>query len=127
VHGQVAGTPGRQAEACGAADIAVPRSLIRQTPGGGNPRSGNPGNGSAPVANSDEQLVSVLATLEECRTALRQAGKDDTAQLVSVAILDVRMKLNHIGHAELKALCEEMLPSDAGTPPRRRPLLRVVK
>jgi len=78
------------------------------------------------VANSDEQLLSVLATLEDCRTALRQTGKDDTAQLVSVAILDVRMKLNHIGDAELKALCDEMLMSEEGAP-RRRPLLRVVK
>jgi hypothetical protein len=78
------------------------------------------------VTNSDEQMLSVLATLEDCRTALRQAGKDDTAQLVSVAILDVRMKLNHISDAELKALCEAILLSEEGAP-RRRPLLRVVK
>ena len=78
------------------------------------------------MANSDEQLLSVLATLEECRAALRRARKDDTAQLVSVAILDLRMKLNHISDAELKALCDEMLLT-GGRSQRRRPLLRLVK
>jgi predicted negative regulator of RcsB-dependent stress response len=79
------------------------------------------------VANSDEQLLSVLATLEECRAALRQARKDDTAQLLSVAILDLRMKLSHIADAELKALCEEMLSETQAREGRRRPLLRLVK
>jgi hypothetical protein len=83
------------------------------------------------VVNSDEQLLSVLTTLEECRAALRQARNDDTAQLLSVAILDLRMKLSHIGDAELRALCEEMLLSDApdaqAREGRRRPLLRLVK
>ncbi len=58
------------------------------------------------MANSDEQLLEILATLEECRSALRQDGRLDTAQLVSVAILDLRMKLNRVSDAELKALCE---------------------
>jgi hypothetical protein len=66
--------------------------------------------------------------LEECRAALRQARKDDTAQLLSVAILDLRMKLNHIGDAELRALCDELLLSDAqAREGHRRPLLRLVK
>ena len=80
------------------------------------------------MSNSDEQLLSVLATLEECRAALRQARKDDTAQLLSVAILDLRMKLNHIGDAELRALCDEMLLSDPqAREGHRPPLLRLVK
>ena len=78
-----------------------------------------------PVANSEEQLIAILARLEECRAALKVGGNRDTAQLVSVAILDLRMKLNRIGDAELSALCEEMLPDEGA--PRRRPLLRVVK
>lgn len=91
----------------------------------------------APVANSNEQLLAVLARLEECRAALTARGNRETAQLVSVAILDLRMKLNRIGDAELKALCEAMLPGEAGldptcdpnsqVAPRRHPLLRVVK
>ena len=93
------------------------------------------------MANSDEQLLSVLATLEECRAVLLAGGSRDTAQLVSVAILELRMKLNRISDTELKALCEAMLPDEVrpdrsrdpksdGKPPagqRRRPLLRLVK
>jgi hypothetical protein len=96
---------------------------------------------TTPVSNSDEQLLSVLATLEECRAVLQDGGSRDTAQLISVAILELRMKLNRIGDEELKALCEAMLPEEARTdrsgntkpdakPPagqRRRPLLRLVK
>jgi len=96
-----------------------------------------------PVLNSDEQLVAVLAMLEECRAALAASGNRDSAHLVSVAALDVRMKLNRIGDAELKLLCEAMVTKDvAGDEPReagpldedtspqeppRRPLLRLVK
>ena len=54
------------------------------------------------MVNSDEHLLSVLEMLEECRAVLRESGRDETAQLVSVAILDLRMKLNQIGDAELK-------------------------
>ena len=96
---------------------------------------------TTPVSNSDEQLLSVLATLEECRAILQDGGSRDTAQLISVAILELRMKLNRIGDEELKALCEAMLPDEArmdrsgntrpdAKPPagqRRRPLLRLVK
>lgn len=78
------------------------------------------------MVNSDEQLLTILKTLEECRGALLDIGKTDTAQIVSVAILDLKMKLNHIADSELRALCEEMtLPECEDR--SRRPLLRVVK
>jgi hypothetical protein len=87
------------------------------------------------VFDSDERLLSVLATLEECRVALANGGNPETAHLVSVAVLDLRMKLNRITDAELRALCDEISPIDATTdktcdsrpPLRRRPLLRLVK
>jgi len=87
------------------------------------------------VFNSDQRLLSVLATLEECRAALANDGNAETAHLVSVAVLDLRMKLNRITDAELRALCDEISPVDAtidktrdSKPPlRRRPLLRLVK
>jgi hypothetical protein len=85
------------------------------------------------VVNSDEHLLAVLEMLEECRATLREDGRDETAQLVSVAILDLRMKLNQIGDAELKVLCEEIMRAEGqgdadGRPAQRRhPLLRVVK
>jgi hypothetical protein len=83
---------------------------------------------------SDERLASILEKLEECRARLLAGGNRDSAHLVSVAILDVRMRLHRIGDAELRALCDEMLagdgwPRDAKPAPggKRRPLLRVVK
>ena len=93
--------------------------------------------GSTPVANSDENLLSVLAQLEQCRASLLAGGSRETAELVSVVILELRMKLNEIDDAELKALCEEMTRTREPTEKtrdlksahaqRRRPLLRLVK
>ena len=83
------------------------------------------------MANLDEQLLSVLTSLEECRVALRAGGKDDTAQLVAVAILDLRMKLGRVADSELKALCDEiMLAADERAREARargQPQLRIVK
>jgi len=87
-----------------------------------------------PVANSEERLHSILATLEECRAALVACANRETAQLVSVAILELRMKLHRVADSELKAMCDAMLPDDAPAEgsqdprsPRRRPLLKLVK
>jgi len=92
---------------------------------------------STPVANSEENLLSVLAKLEECRSLLLAGGIRETAELVSVVILELRMKLNEIDDSELKALCEAMTKGKEPTEKlrdlksaqsqRRRPLLRLVK
>ena len=89
------------------------------------------------VANSEERLHAVLATLEECRAVLAGGANRETVQLLSVAILQLRMKLNEITDSELKALCDAMLPderlvetSQQAKPqhtPRRRPMLKLVK
>ena len=84
------------------------------------------------MAQSDQQLHAVLRSLEECRAILAEKGHE-TADLVSIAILDLRMKLNRIANAELKALCDEMLrdePEDHSgeiTAEDRFPRLRLVK
>ena len=57
----------------------------------------------------EENLRAVLATLEECQASLIMNGDRDTAHLVSVAILELRIKLNRIEDSELKALCDAML------------------
>ena len=93
-----------------------------------------------PVANSEERLHVILATLEQCRAGLIESSSRETAQLVSVAILELRMKLNRITDQELRALCDAMVPDDAAAErlqdpksphgphgPRRRPLLKLVK
>jgi hypothetical protein len=87
------------------------------------------------VANSEERLRSVLATLEQCRAVLDGSDRE-TALLVSVAILELRMKLHRITDSELKALCDAMLTDEAAersqqpkSPQgqRRRPLLKLVQ
>src|SRR5258708_26339040 len=96
-----------------------------------------------PVANSEERSHSILATLERCRAALIESGDRETALLVSVAALELRMKLHHVEDAELKALCDAMVSEQApeqasqeakspqgqdhGEGQRRRPLLKLVK
>lgn len=89
------------------------------------------------VANSEERLHSILGTLEECRAGLIDYANRETARLVSVAILDLRMKLHGIADTELKALCDAMLRDDApaARPPEPEsaygrshgPFLRLVK
>ena len=65
----------------------------------------------------EENLRAVLATLEECQASLVLNGDRDTAQLVSVAILELRIKLNRIEDSELKALCEAILREEATARP----------
>jgi hypothetical protein len=82
-------------------------------------------------------LQSVLRTLEDCRTALIDRGDPETAQLVSLAMLQLRLKLNRISDAELKALCDAITPEDgpaerSGNPKplqgqRQPPFLKLVK
>jgi hypothetical protein len=88
-------------------------------------------------SHSDERLLSVISALEGCRAALIDGGDREAALVLSVAILELRMKLNRIADSELKALCDAMLPDDPpaegsqypGSPQghRRRPVLKLVK
>jgi hypothetical protein len=91
--------------------------------------------GNTLVPNSEERLQGVLAKLEECQAALVSGGDRDTAQLLSVAILELRIKLNRIEDWELKVLCEAMLRepetvdrTSQEVPARRLPVtLKLVK
>ena len=64
------------------------------------------------AANSEDRLHSVLATLEQCRTALTKDARPETAKLVSLAILQLRMELHQVTDLELKALCDALMPAD---------------
>jgi hypothetical protein len=79
------------------------------------------------VANSDERLRSALTTLEECREFLIDGGNRETAQLVSIAILELRMKLNRIADSELKALCDVMSSHPKSQGRRSAAALKLVK
>src|SRR5262249_5462136 len=70
----------------------------------------------SPVSHSDEQLQSVLETLEGCRKVLNEMNSRESAELLSIVILDVRMKLKGIDSADLKALCDEMLRTAGNEP-----------
>jgi hypothetical protein len=63
----------------------------------------------AMAADSEEKSDSVLATLERGRAALLAHAGRETAELVALTILQLRMKLNRIAESELKALCDAMM------------------
>jgi hypothetical protein len=90
---------------------------MKQTTGSPPLYLASSGKEETPVASSEQQLHSVLATLEECREVLAANTHRETAQLLSVAILQLRMKLHRIADSELKALCDAMTPDDG--PPER--------
>lgn len=90
------------------------------------------------LANSEARLQSVLATLEQCQTNLVKGAEHETADLVAVAILQLRMKLKGVTESELKLLCdataaeEEAQAARNPRPPRARrrrgvPVLKLVK
>jgi hypothetical protein len=58
------------------------------------------------VSDSDAHLRGVIATLEENRVSLVESANPEAAQILSLAILQLRMRLHRIDDAELEALCE---------------------
>ena len=60
------------------------------------------------MSDINERLITVMSRLEHCQLVLAEAGERDTAQLVAMAMLQLRMRIHHIGDAELKALCDAM-------------------
>ncbi|CAN7148515.1 hypothetical protein LJR220_000040 [Bradyrhizobium sp. LjRoot220] len=87
-----------------------------------------------PVAHSEERLLSLLATLEECRAVLTDKGSPETARLLSLAILELRMELHRVTDSELKALCDLMVTDDQSAQSAKRdqgrrlpPYLKLVK
>ncbi|WP_043161864.1 hypothetical protein [Bradyrhizobium sp. Ai1a-2] len=59
-----------------------------------------------PVANVEERLLSLLATLEQCQSCLFEQGSEEIAKLLSLASLEVRMALHGVTGSDLKALCD---------------------
>ena len=90
------------------------------------------------MANSEERSPSILATLEQCQASLANDAEHDTADLLSVAILQLRMKLKGVTYTELKLLCDAQAAEEQaqaarnrkaprGRRRRGRPVLRLVK
>jgi hypothetical protein len=57
------------------------------------------------VSDSEAHLRSIVATLEENRAALVESSNLEAAQILAVAILQLRMRLHGIDGSELKAFC----------------------
>jgi hypothetical protein len=58
------------------------------------------------VSDSEAHLRSIIATLEENRAALVESANLEAAQILAVAILQLRMQLHGIDGSELKAFCQ---------------------
>ena len=87
-----------------------------------------------PAARSEERLLSLLATLEECRAFLAGKASPETGKLLSLAILELRMELHHVTDSELKTLCDRMVVDDqpardaqTGQGQRLPPYLKLIK
>ncbi|MGE9009672.1 hypothetical protein ACO2JO_13890 [Leptospira interrogans] len=92
------------------------------------------GTDKMPAAHSEERLLSLLATLEECRAFLMDKASPETARLLSLAILELRMELHRVTDSELKALCDLMVmdtqaaqSAKAEPGPRLPPYLKLIK
>ena len=90
------------------------------------------------AANSHARLRLILATLDQCRASLVNEAEHDTADLLSVTILQLRMKLKGVTDFELKLLCDAQAAEEQAQPPRNgkppggrrrrgRPVLKLVK
>lgn len=58
------------------------------------------------VSDSEAHLRSIIATLEENRAALVESSNLEAAQILAVAILQLRMRLHGIDGSELKVFCQ---------------------
>jgi hypothetical protein len=65
------------------------------------------------ISDSEAHLRSIVATLEENRAALVESSNLEAAQILAVAILQLRMQLHGIDGSELKAFCQAVLLHEA--------------
>jgi hypothetical protein len=65
------------------------------------------------VSDSEAHLRSIIATLEENRAALVESSNLEAAQILAIAILQLRMRLHGIDSSDLKAFCQVLQLHDA--------------
>jgi hypothetical protein len=58
------------------------------------------------ISDSEAHLRSIIATLEENRASLVESSNLEAAQILAIAILQLRMRLHGIDGSELKAFCQ---------------------
>ena len=65
------------------------------------------------VSDSDAHLRSVIADLEESRAALVESTNLEAAQILAMALLQLRMRLHRVADSELKVLCQAVQLQEA--------------
>jgi hypothetical protein len=80
---------------------------------GGTTLVANSNNRLRLVSDSDARLRSIIANIEENRVALAESASPEAAQLLTMAILQLRMRLHRIADSEFKALCHAMQRQEA--------------
>jgi hypothetical protein len=60
------------------------------------------------VPDTDRRLRSIVASLEEFQEFLSCSANRDAAQLLAIAVLQLRMRIHQIADSELRALCDAM-------------------
>ena len=70
------------------------------------------------VADSSATLRSVLAQIEDCQAKLVVAGETGVAKLLSVAVLDVKLRLNNMGDVELRTITDALAERRTTSPGR---------
>ena len=94
---------------------------MKRRPGSSRPYLASSVSEKTQAANLARRSHAIVAVLEKCRTELIADADQDTAQLVTLAILQLRMKLNKIGDADLRALCDAMTQQLSPVENPRRP------
>lgn len=61
------------------------------------------------VSDSDERLRSIIAMLGESRAELVESANPEAAQILAMAILQLRMRLHRVAASDLKDLCDSVL------------------
>ena len=70
------------------------------------------GAGRSPLSDVSARLRIVMSRLEDCQTTLVDVGELGTAQLVAMAMLQLRMRMHNVSDAELRALCDALAPDE---------------
>jgi hypothetical protein len=65
------------------------------------------------VSDSDARLRSIIATLEQSRAELVESANSEAAQILAMAILQLRMRLHGVAASELDVLCDGVLLQEA--------------
>jgi signal transduction histidine kinase len=61
------------------------------------------------VSDSDARLRSTIAVLEDSRAELAESANSEAAQILAVAILQLRVRLHRIADSELNAFCQAVV------------------